>query len=217
MMKKLIYILILIIFCTNIAYAETQNAYLLYDGFPYAFKPGDEAKFLKQANVDMLLYEKYQTDSEKYDYLQDAMRYYFLLEKINPTSIEAQIGLARIYDEMHLDKYSKKHFYNALSFNSQNAKANFYFANFYYKRNDYINALTFYKKAYEYGYSKNYEINYRLGIIYEKLADIQKSQGYYKNALRLKPRNEVLMNKIDLLNSLDYSSSQYYLFHKKNK
>lgn len=214
MIKKLTCIITIFIFSLNFASAQVQNAYVEYNGIPYTFKPGDDVKFLKQANIDMLLYDKYQTSTEKYIYLQDAMRYYFLLEKINPTSIEAQIGLARVYDEMNLDKYAKKHFFNALSFNSQNAKANFYFANYYYKRNDYINALNYYKLAYQYGYSKNYEVNYRLGVIYEKLADIQKSQEYYKYALRIKPKNEVLVNKIRLLDELNYGSSQYYLFRK---
>lgn len=214
MFKKLIFIIILGLFFQGYAFAQVQNAYVEYNGIPYSFKPGDDAKFLKQANLDMLLYDKYQNATERYIYLQDAMRYYFLLEKINPTSIEAQIGLARVYDELNLDKYAKKHFYNALSFNSQNTKANLYFANFYYKRNDYINALNYYKTAYKCGYSKDYEVNYRLGIIYEKLADIEKSQEYYKYALRIKPKNEVLVNKIRLLDELNYGNSQYYLFRK---
>lgn len=214
MFKKLTYILILTIFIQYYACAQVQNAYIEYNGIPYSFKPGDDVKFLKQANFDMLLYDKYPSAKEKYIYLQDAMRYYFLLEKINPTSIEAQIGLARVYDEMNLDRYAKKHYFNALSFNIQNAKANFYFANFYYKRSDYINALNYYKIAYKCGYSKNYEVNYRLGVIYEKLADIDKSQEYYKYALRINPRNELLVNKIRLLDELNYGNSQYYLFRK---
>lgn len=214
MFKKLIFIIILGIFLPSYASAQVQNAYVEYNGIPFSFKPGDDVKFLKQANMDMLLYDKYQTSTERYIYLQDAMRYYFLLEKINPTSIEAQIGLARVYDELNLDKYAKKHYFNALSFNNQNARVNYYFANFYYKRNDYINALNYYKIAYKYGYSKNYEVNYRLGIIYEKLADIQKSQEYYKYALRIRPKNELLVNKIRLLDELNYGNSQYYLFKK---
>lgn len=214
MFKKLIFIIILCICFQGYAFAQVQNAYVEYNGIPYSFKQGDDVKFLKQANLDMLLYDKYQSATERYIYLQDAMRYYFLLEKMNPTSIEAQIGLARVYDELNLDKYAKKHFFNALNFNIQNAKANLYFANFYYKRNDYINALKYYKIAYKYGYSKDYETNLRLGVLYEKLADIEKSQEYYKYALRIKPKNEVLVNKIRLLDELNYGNSQYYLFRK---
>lgn len=217
MIKKIIYILILFIICGNYTFAQTQNAYLEYNGYQYAFKPGDEVKFLKNANTNMQLWEKSKLKSEKAFYLQEAMRYYFLLSRLDPKSVDAQIGLGRVYDEMNLDKFAKEHFFVALNFNNQNPKANFYFANFYYKRNDLINALYYYNASYKCGYSNNYSLNYRLGAIYEKLADIESAKKFYKNALRISRKNRELINKIRLLDELNYSSSQYYLYSESGK
>lgn len=211
MIKKLIYILILFVFFINSAIAQTQNAYLNYNDSQYAFKSGDKQKFLTNAYVNMLLWEKAQTTEDKSFYQQEAMRYFYLLSKIDSKSIDAQIGLARIYDEYKLDKFAKEHFFIAYDFDNRNPKMNFHFANFYYKRNDLMNALFYYKRAHQYGFSKNYEVNYKLGVIYEKLADIESAKKFYANASKLKPQNQELINKIRLLDELKYDESQYYL------
>ena len=195
-------------------FAQTQNAYLEYNGYRYKFKTGDEIKFFNNANKSMLIFEKSSVNSEKSFYLQEAMRYYFLLSQINPKSIEAQIGLGRVYDEMKSDKYAKEHFFIALDMNNINPKINFYFADFYYKRSDFITALYYFEKAYKYGYSKKYELNYKIGTVYEKLADIESAKRFYEYALKLNPSNSDLKNKINLLDEIKNSQSQYYLYRK---
>lgn len=205
MIKKIIYILILIITYANFALAEPQNGYLEYSGFPYQFKSGDEIKFLKNANKNMQLFEKSQTAVSKIFYLQESMRYYFMLSKANPQSIDAQIGLGRVYDEFKLDRFAKEHFFNAYNLNNHNPKMAYYFANFYYKRKDLLPALAYYNMAYKYGYSKSYYTNYRLGEIYEKLADIKSAKKFYSNAIKLNPKDAELRNKIRLLDELNYS------------
>lgn len=216
MIKKLIYISICILICANFVFAQTQDAYIKYNGYEYEFKPGDELKFLKNADRNTLLAEKSQTIIEKVFYLQEAMRYYFLLSQIRPSLVDAQIGLGRVYDELKLDKYAKEHFYIALNFDNKNPATNMYFANFYYKRNDLISAHYYYDRAYKYGYSTNYYLNCRLGTIHEKLADIGSAKKFYSIALRLNPKNNnELINKIRLLDELNYSQSQYRLFHKR--
>ncbi|MFA7658191.1 MAG: hypothetical protein WCY19_02025 [Candidatus Gastranaerophilaceae bacterium] len=214
MIKKLIYILILFITFSHPASAQTQNAYLEYSGYQYAFKPGDEAKFLKNANSNILLFEKSTETAERVFYLQEAMRYYFLLSKIKPKSIDAQIGLGRIYDELGLDSYAKKHFFVALDFNNKNPRTNYYLGDFYYRRSDLLEALMYYKKAYANGYSNNYKLNYKMAVIYEKLADIESAKKFYSNTLKITPQNAELGNKIRLLDELNYDKSQYYLFRR---
>jgi len=214
MIKKLIYILILFISIGNFTLAATQNASVQYDGCKYSFKKGDETKFLKNANANFSLFEKAKNISDKVYYLQEAMRYYFLLSQITPNSIDAQIGLGRVYDEMKLDKYAKKAFYTAFDFNPKSPKVNLYFGDFYYKRTDYINALFYYKRAYQYGLSRSYDLNYKHAIIYEKLADIESAKKFYTIAFNLSPQNSELENKIRLLDDLNYSQTQYYLYRK---
>lgn len=217
MIKKLIYILILFIFFVNAtgkASADTQNAYLEYNGYPYVFKQGDETKFMKKANIDMLMWEKSQTQIDKDFYLHDALRYYFMIMQINNKSIDARIGLGRVYDALKLDEYAQEHFYSALNLNNRNPKTNFYFANYYFNRDEYMAALFYYKRACDEGYQKNYDLNYKMGTIYEKLADIETAKKFYTKALALKPKNTELIEKIRLLDELNYSQSQYYLFGK---
>lgn len=218
MIKKLIYMLIYIlsisiIFISPIL-ASPYNAHIKYNGQEYAFKPGDEKKFQQNADKNMQLFEKAKRPQEKLFHLKEAMRYYFLLSQADTSSIKAQIGLARVYDEMKQDRYAKKHFFNAYNFNYENPEMNFHFANFYYKRSDFINALHYYNRAYRFGYSDNYYLNYRLGNVYEKLADIENAKKFYTKAALLNPKDSELINKIRLLDDLNYSQSQYYLNKK---
>lgn len=219
MIKKLIsitiYILILLITPVASAFGETQNAYLQYNGYQYKFKKGDDIKFSQNADKNMRLFENSQTNTDKMFYLQEALRYYFLLSQADANSINAQIGLGRVFDEANLDRYAKEHFFNAFNMDSHNPKMNLYFADFYYKRNDLINAIHYYNMSYKWGYSNNYYLNYQLGKVYEKLADIESAKKFYKIALKLNPQNNELRNKIGLLEDLNYSQSQYYLFKRK--
>ena len=50
MTKKLIYIIIFIIIFIPKVFADTQNGFIEYNGYQYAFQPGDEIKFEQYAN-----------------------------------------------------------------------------------------------------------------------------------------------------------------------
>ena len=219
MIKKIIYILIMIIVCSNFifdqALAQPQRAQIQYDDDIYIPKNTNAQKVIKKANVAMLLWEKSLTPEDKSFYLEQAMRNYYLATKINGTIIDANTGLARVYDEMNQDRLAKEYFFKATNLSTYDPKANLYFANFYFKRNDFLNALFYYKIAYEHGFSKNYELNCQLGIIYEKIADIENAKVFYQRALSLKPNDTNLAEKIRLLDDLNYGESQYYLFNRK--
>jgi tetratricopeptide (TPR) repeat protein len=214
MIKKLIYILILIVISAQIVFAQIENAYIDYSGYTYEFAPGDDVKFFNNANKNLVRAEKTKSPTNKQFYLNESMRYYFLLSQINPNSVEAQIGLGRVYDDLKIDKYAQKHFFNAINLDYKNPKANYYFGNYYFARNDFITAQNYYNTAYRFGYIKSYYLNYKLGIISEKLGDIEKAIKYYYFALKLNPKNAALKTKIQSLDDLNYSHSQYYLFRK---
>ncbi len=213
MIKKLIYIIILVITISNITYAET-GGHIQHNEIKYSFVKGEDLTCLKKADNYMLLYEKTKNLQEKNYYLQNAMRNYFLAEQANKKSIEAQIGLGRVYDEMNLDKYAQKHFYNAYNMDSQHPKLNLYFADYYSKRNDLSKAMLYYTISYKNGLQNNYNLNYQMAVIYEKLADIENAIKFYIKAYNINPKAVELTNKIRLLDELNYSQSQYYLFRK---
>lgn len=218
MIKKLTYIIILSIFCANFALAQPKNARIEYNKKPNAKPFGsiytDAKKVLSTANMNMLLWEKTAKAAEKQFYLEQAMRFYYIAIKIDSSLIDANIGLARVYDMMNLDKLALEYYCKSININPNNAKANLYFGNYYYRRNDVLNALKYYKTAYKNGFSQNFELNYKLGQIYEKLADIQTAIAFYSHGLSLKPQDKELRDKIRLLDELNYAQSQYYLFSK---
>lgn len=214
MIKKLIQILIVFILLIAPVYAKTEKGALEYNKAQYCFNSGDEKKFLQKANQNMELFEKSLTKENKEYYLKEAMKYYFLVEKIDKACIEAQIGLGRVYDELKQDSLAQKHFFNAYNFDHKNPKFNFYFGNYYYKRNDLVTAFHYYDLAYKYGYSHDCFMNYRLGVLSEKLAEIELAKDFYKKALDLNSKFIDLKAKINSLEALNYSQSQYYLFKK---
>lgn len=214
MIKKLILILILFIILGGDVSAHTQSGHADYNIYQYAFKQEEVKKFIKLAEDDMKTWENSIIKLNRDYYLNEAMRYYFLISKVDKGSMDANIGLGRIYDELKQDKLALKHFYLAYNIDNTSPKLNYYFGNYYYKRNDLVKADFHYKRAYEKGYAQNFDLNYRLGNLYEKLADIENSKAYYTKALKINPKNPELANKIRLLDELNYSSSQYYLFKK---
>lgn len=216
-----IYILISSVISSNLVYAQPQQAYIKlvekYGAKPasqYKFNKSDEKEFLRKADENMEQYEKSILKEHREYHLKEAMHYYFLLEKANSSSIDAQIGLGRVYDEMNQDRLAKKYFFNAYNFDKNNPKMNLYLADFYYKRHDFVTAFRYYDMAYKYGYANNYSLNYQMGLLHEKLADIENAKRYYRTALALNPKNVELHHKIGSLEKLNYSQSQYYLFHK---
>lgn len=214
MKKNIILTLFLLAICLNAALALPQSGHVELTSPQYSFSEFDIKKTLKNADANMLMYQKVKDKEKKKEYLENAMRYYFIASKIDDKATDAFVGIARVYDEMKLDTLAKEHFYKATNLDYKNAKANFYFGNFYFKRNDFLNALKYYKIAYANGYSKNYQLNLTIGIIYEKLADIETAKIFYLRALKLKQKNNLLYEKIRLLEELNYSDSQYYLFKR---
>jgi tetratricopeptide (TPR) repeat protein len=214
MFKKIIHILIFsLIFSVNPVFAE-ENGYLEYNIYGYEFKNGDNVKFLKNADRNIKLWEISTTEADKKFYLQEALRYYYLLSIMEKNSINAHIGLGKVFDEMNLDKYAQEHFYKAYNINKNNADLNLKFADYYYKRKDFIKALKHYKLANQHGLSGSEHVNRRIAILYEKLADIDKSKEFYSRTLRFDPKNKDLKKKIHSLDDLNYSETQYYLFIK---
>lgn len=215
MIKKIIYILIFSIVFTTAVYAKPQKLYAKYVKNNCEFNTeSDDKELLQKADKNIELAETAKTDADKKYHLQEAMRYYFMLEQMKKDSIEAQIGLGRIYDAMNRDELAKTHFYNAYNFDKYNPKMNLYFADYYYKRHDLVNAIHYYGMAYNYGYSNSHQLNYKMGKTYEKLADLESAKKFYINAHKLNEKYTELTNKIKALEKIDYSKSQYYLFNK---
>lgn len=142
--------------------------------------------------------------------LEVAAGKYFLLSKINPQAITPYVQLARIYDITKHDRYAKEYFYRATNLENLNPFANFYFGEYYFRRDDFRRALKYYLIAYQNGYDNIYDLNVRLAVIYEKTGDLENAKKYYTAAAELDTSQTDILNKIQELNQLNYDKSEYY-------
>ena len=167
-----------------------------------------------EAEAEYLFYngETAETQEDRLKFFDLALGKYQLLTKIDPSQIYPCVQLGRIYDEKKIDRLAKEYFYRATNLNSRDPYANFYFGEFFYKRNNYKRALNYYLISYNNGYNNSYDLNLKLGKTYEKLADLIKAREFYEASLKIYPENTELQEKINQINSLNYENSEYYYF-----
>ena len=169
----------------------------------------DANKIRQEAQQDFYQYFNTINEVQKEKYLNSAMNKYYILTRINPGDIDAYIRLGKIYDEKNISELAKTCFYKALNISKEATLANFYFGDYYYKRNDYKKALYHYKIAYNNGAAKTYDFNLKLATIYEKLADLSNAKKFYEISYNIKADSKI-KEKIQLLNELNYDKSDYY-------
>ena len=148
----------------------------------------------------------------KEQYLNLAMGKYTLATKIIPQEKRNYVQLARIFDEMKKDTLAKSNFFHAINISYNDPYTNFWFGEFYYKRRDFKRALKHFNIAYNNGYANDYELNFRLGVIYEKFADLMNAQKYYTAAFSINPQQTSMQEKIQELENSNYEQSEYYHF-----
>ncbi|CDE88712.1 sLEI family protein [Clostridium sp. CAG:729] len=205
-----LFITLLILSCSH-SYAA-QSGYLEYNSVLFDYSKLNAAAIQKEADE---YFEKFITSSDelfKEQYLNAAMSKYYLLTKIDYSQITPYIQLARIYDEKNNNRLAKEYFYKASNLDVNNPYANFYFGEFYFKRNDYKRALRYYNIAYNNGLNNRYDLNLRLATIYEKFADLVNAKKFYEVSYSMNPNNVELRQKIQSLNELNYDKSEYYHF-----
>lgn len=205
-----LFITLFILSCSH-SYAS-QSGYLEYNSVLFDYSKLNAAAIQKEADE---YFEKFITSSDelfKEQYLNAAMSKYYLITRIDYSQITPYIQLARIYDEKNNNRLAKEYFYKASNLDVNNPYANFYFGEFYFKRNDYKRALRYYNIAYNNGLNNRYDLNLRLATIYEKFADLVNAKKFYEVSYSMNPNNVELRQKIQSLNELNYDKSEYYHF-----
>lgn len=183
-----------------------QSGRLEYDAVLFDYSKFDTNKIQKDADLYFNLFLK--NKKENY-YLNSAMSKYYILTKANPSKLEPYVQLGRIYGYLNKPRLAKEYFSKAKNIDADNPFVNFYFGEFYFKRQDYKRALKLYNIAYNNGYNNRYELNLRLATIYEKFADLVNAKKFYEVSYSMKPDDEI-QQKIQLLNELNYEKSEYY-------
>lgn len=141
--------------------------------------------------------------------MTSALNLYMILCRKCPDNIIYPVRLGRLYDLCGMDKYAKGCFYKAMGINKSRPESYFYLGEFFYKREQYKDALNMYKRAFKKGYSKHYETLYKIGDIYEKFGDTEASLRYLRKAAEINPNNE-LDNKIIRVENADNNNKEYY-------
>lgn len=206
MTYKNILILTFIFFSLQMPCFAIEKASVKYEENLIDYSVLNADKVMQEADI---FFEKYQTTGEG-KYLSTAMGKYYILTKIYPVEMYPTVQLARTYDAKNLDRIAKEYFNKGYDINKKDPYLNYYFAEFYYKRQDYKRALRYYKIAYNNGYSDYYDLNVKIATIYEKFADLLSAKYYYERAYSMDNSQTYLKDKALEIQSLNYDKSEYY-------
>ena len=131
----------------------------------------NEAEFVKHGDELLLKAENNETPELTNMYLNKAIYYYYAASKNNPPSIEALVGLGRIYMLKNNYREAKNAFFKAYSIDNYNPDTNFYYAEFLFKYDEFEKALKYYKNAQKLGYKDQNKNNEMILKCYAKLGD----------------------------------------------
>lgn len=152
-----------------------------------------------------------ETDKQKEKvFLQKASGEYFIWTQLEQKNIYPIVQMARVYDLENENSFAKAYFFQALKIDKNNPTTNYYFAEYYYKREDYTRAIYFYNVAFDNGLRENYDVLIKMATMYEKLGDLLRANQYYKKAFLVKPDNIELPDKIRTIEDLKYYKTGYY-------
>ena len=201
--------LLIIIFTVLIqfpAYGSIQGG--IQYSIPTDYSKLSEAELEARAKKYFYLAQKLD-DRKINEDMTNALMLYTILQRVNPENIDYCVKLGILYDQVDLDRYAKGNFSRAISINKTKPEPYFYFGEYYYARQSYRNALKYYKKAYNTGYNKNYDLLYKMGDIYEKFGDTRSALKYLLEASSQNP-NEELDNKIKRIDLQNNVNKEYY-------
>ena len=211
-MQRII-LIVLILLCTCGSYAVEYGSVRQSD-VSIDYSKIDITGRREKADKSFNLAMKEKDSKKKKQYFHDALVEYSVISRVKLDDIHSIVQMGRIYDYNKNNRYAQSYFSRALMIDSKNVEANYYFGDYYNSRKDYKNAAHYYNLAMASGAKETYDTCLKLGIIYEKIGDLNRANIYYKKAYLQNPKNDKLANKIKNLESIKYTNSKYY---KKRK
>lgn len=148
-----------------------------------------------------------QEDSEiRNDLLHQAMKNYYILLKISPGNVDVLNKRALIYDLLDRNLLAKSFFSRSLNIEKDNPETNYLVGDYFYKRRDFKRALRYFSAAYENGYS-DFDISYKLAVVYEKLGDLCNAKRFYQEAYSFDESKSEILEKIE---SIPEENKEYH-------
>ncbi len=142
----------------------------------------------------------------KKNLLHKAMKNYHILLKITPDNTSVLNRRALIYDIEERNLLARSFFARSLNIDETNPETNYLVGDYFYKRRDFKRGLKYFTVAYDNGYI-DYDISYKLAIIYEKLGDLCNAKRFYQEAYNLDQSQTFLLEKIE---SIPEENSEYH-------
>ncbi len=167
-----------------------------YHDYLFDYSHLDAAPIAEQADS---LFNKALAEKDKdikNDLLHRAMKNYHILLKISPDDVNVLNKRALIYDIQDKNILARSYFSRSLNIQKDNPETNFLVGDYFYKRRDYKRALRYFSAAYENGYN-DYDINFKLAVVYEKLGDLCNAKRFYQEAYTLDETQSFLLDKIE--------------------
>ena len=208
MICRFLLVAIAIFFISNTSFAIQYGA-IDQNSILFDYKKLNFSQIKQEADRYFAMSAKSSVPESHNLFLNKASEQYYVLTKVDNARIEPYIQLGRIYDEKNKEPMAHENFCRALNLNCKDARANFYYGEFFFKRCEYKKALYYYNIAYNNGYKNQYILNLRLATIYEKFADLSNAKKFYDVSYSMKPSDE-LREKISSINVIDYQKSEYY-------
>jgi len=151
-----------------------------------------------KSEADSLLSQALAQDNPelKNDLLHQAMKNYYILLKITPDNVDVLNKRALIYDVQDRNILARSYFSRSLNIEKDNPETNYLVGDYFYKRRDFKRALRYFSSAYENGYS-DFDISYKLAVIYEKLGDLCNAKRFYQEAYSFDESKSEILEKIE--------------------
>lgn len=154
-------------------------------------------------------YEKLDAPQDPNRYLNAAKYYYYQASRLDLSNPNVLVGHARVALHQNRLKDAKNVLMIALNYNETNPRVNFYLGETFFRDGEYTQAIDFYQKAYTHGYKLDFNTNLRLGMCYEKLNETNLAKKHYKNALKSKPNNEVVLNRLENIDKIKTNKDNF--------
>lgn len=166
-----------------------------------------EQEPLKTEADSLLSQALIQEDNEiKNDLLHQAMKNYYILLKISPDNVDVLNKRALIYDMQDRNLLARSLFSRSLNIQKDNPETNYLVGDYFFKRRDFKRALRYFSAAYENGYV-DFDINYKLAVVYEKLGDLCNAKRFYQEAYSYDESKSDILDKIE---SIPEENEEYH-------
>src|SRR5574344_1970297 len=178
--KKIVISTLLILIalqCTTFVFAKDNLDYSIYST---DYSKLSATKYKETADYYFIRSQKAPTAMERKQAEMTAIANYNTLSKIEPSNVYPFVQLGRIYTNKNADDLAKENYSRALNIDALDPYANYFYAEYFYGRRKYRQALKYYLKAYNNGYSEVNKLKNRMGELYDKLGDSQKAKEFGK-------------------------------------